>query len=104
MTKIKEWLKKTIVGIFEKWIVGVGIGLFLTFGGALAGSIKVFINMPEEVEAINLRITNDSIMAAKHLRDSVALYRGAVINLRNRVAEVENEVRKIKTKPKSKIK
>ena len=100
---MKDRLRKFIAGLFEKWIIAVGTALVLTFGSAVLGTIKVFFSGPAEIEAMNQRITNDSLIAEQRLQDSCAMFRMGMANLSNRLAEVEKENRKNKSKLKSKL-
>lgn len=67
---MKQYLKKLIHQIIDKWLIGVATAVILTFGSAILGSIKVFVSMPDEIEYLKQLHVQDSTRAAQFIFDN----------------------------------
>lgn len=82
----------------QKILIGLALAVLSPFAAKFGNGALGLFSTPGEIKATNARITRDSLIAAKQLRDSIAVYRAAFQNFRERLAEVEKENRQIKTK------
>jgi len=64
---MREKIKKYIIGLFEKWFLGLLTSLIILFGSAIAGSVKVFINMPDELQQMKEDRKRDSTFVVNYM-------------------------------------
>lgn len=87
-------------------IIGVISGLLLTILSPFAmnitnGAMGLF-STPRELKATNQRITIDSIVATRQLKDSCFMFRYIIVNQRERINEIEKQLLNINHKLKIK--
>ena len=103
MSRLTDLVKKFIVGLFEKWIIGLAIALTLMLGSAALGTVKVFISVPEELEQMRSERKRDSTFASNYMLQ--AEKRMSEMELRislhdSQVANIQKFNERIKSKPK----
>ncbi len=83
-------------------LIGLAIAILSPLMGMWGNSLIGFFSTPKEVREINHRITVDSTIGSKQLRDSCFMFRGIILNQHNRVSEIEQRILNINRKLKLK--
>jgi len=64
---VKNYIKKILHQIFDKWLITILPVILLTFGTAVWDYIQRFYSLPEKVETINQQHKRDSIFASSFI-------------------------------------